>query len=61
LLLKGYENKRKQHLGESDETPREKETGEQKKEEAAAKPKVSLFTSLKEKINDIFEENDTSM
>jgi cell division protein FtsA len=61
LLLKGYENKRRQTLGETDETPREKEAGEQKKEEVAAKPKVSLFTSLKEKINDIFEENDTSM
>jgi cell division protein FtsA len=61
LLLKGYENKRRQTLGETDETPREKEAGEQKKEEIAAKPKVSLFTSLKEKINDIFEENDTSM
>jgi cell division protein FtsA len=61
LLLKGYENKRRQTLGETDETPREKEAGEQKKEEIAAQPKVSLFTSLKEKINDIFEENDTSM
>ena len=60
LLLKGYENKRRQAFGEPEEKPRDKEAG-QEDEGAAARPKMNIFSSLKEKINDIFEENDTSM
>jgi len=59
LLLKGYENKRMQSISEAD--LQEKGTEELITEEAETKPKVSLFSSLKDKINDIFEENDTMM
>ena len=59
LLLKGYENSRKPGL----EEPEEKigETAEVQKEEEAGKPKMSLFNNLKDRINDIFEENDSTM
>ena len=59
LLLKGYENSRKPGL----EEPEEKigETAEVQNEAAAGKPKMSLFNNLKDRINDIFEENDSTM
>jgi cell division protein FtsA len=59
LLLKGYENNRKPDL----EEPEKKagEPAELKDDEAARKPKMSIFNNLKDRINDIFEENDSTM
>ncbi len=61
LLLKGYESKRRQVLAETEEAAKDSETGEKDPGGSAPRAKVSLFSNLKERINDIFEENDTSM
>jgi len=61
LLLKGYENKRMQSISETESDLQKKGPDDLMTEEAETKPKVSLFNSLKERINDIFEENDTTM
>ncbi|MFC2080975.1 cell division protein FtsA [Bacteroidota bacterium] len=60
LLLKGYENNRRQSIDISEENAqREKESGKTNEEELDGKPKAGLLTSLKERLNGIFEENDT--
>ena len=61
LLLKGYESKRMQSISETEADPKEQGTEEKISEEAESKPRVSLFSNLKDRINDIFEENDTTM
>ncbi len=63
LLLKGYENKRKVSIDKSNELLGEKETPAEDPEVKVidSKPKLGLLSGLKDKINDIFEENDTSM
>lgn len=61
LLLKGYENKRKQSAGESEETRQEKEAEEILNGEAGDKQKGNLLSHLKDKINGIFEEKDSFM
>lgn len=61
LLLKGYENKRKQSAGESEETRQEKEAEEILNGEAGDKQKGNLLSNLKDKINGIFEEKDSFM
>jgi cell division protein FtsA len=59
LLLKGYENKRKVTIDKSDEVAREKES-EPGKEVVEENQKPGLFTTLKHKLSDIFEENDST-
>lgn len=61
LLLKGYENKRKQSIMEEEELSQEMEAEEVKKEEVKSKPKAGIFKELKERIGDIFDENDSTM
>jgi cell division protein FtsA len=61
LLLKGYENKRKQSIMEKEALPLEMDAEEPAKEEVESRPKMSLFSNLKERINDIFDENDSTM
>ncbi len=61
LLLKGYETRRKHAIQETDEIQQENDSGEVQKEKVLSRPKVSLFNSLKDRLNDIFEENDTTM
>ncbi|KKK76056.1 hypothetical protein LCGC14_2867520, partial [marine sediment metagenome] len=61
LLLKGYENKRKQSIMEKEALPLEMDAEEPGREEVESRPKMSLFSNLKERINDIFDENDSTM
>ncbi len=61
LLLKGYENKRKQSIMEKEALPLEMDAEEPGWEEVESRPKMSLFSNLKERINDIFDENDSTM
>ena len=66
LLLKGYENKRKESIDKSNELIADKEpeteTGEAQNEEIEDKGnKLGFITNLKDRISDIFEENDSSM
>ncbi len=63
LLLKGYENKRKVSIDKSNELKSEIEntSEEVQPEEVPGKPRLGILTNLKDRINDIFEENDSSM
>jgi cell division protein FtsA len=59
LLLKGYESKRKVSIDKSDEV--KEETNGNESVEAAKKTRMGIFSGLKDRINDIFEENDSTM
>jgi cell division protein FtsA len=63
LLLKGYENKRKVSIDRSGEIQQEKEAGtpEVGEDEENGKVRGGFITNLKDRISDIFEENDSSM
>ena len=60
LLLKGYDNKRKQEISMID-ARKNKEGVEEDPEEPVNKNKAGIFGNLKDKINGIFEENDSLM
>jgi len=61
LLLKGYDNYKRKTLEVSKEALAEMELEKTKNEEPENKTKMGLLTSLKERLNGIFEENDTRM
>lgn len=60
LLLKGYENNRKQSAEESGEIAADTKLEKTNNKKGKDKQKVSLLDTLKERIGSIFEENDTS-
>lgn len=61
LLLKGYENKFRHTLPQETEQAGKEEPTGQEAEEVMDKPKIGIFNNLKERINDLFEENDSNM
>ncbi len=61
LLLKGYESRRKASFQDEEEGKKQGEEDGEAAEEMVRKSRVSLFSNLKDRINDIFEEDDTNM
>ena len=61
LLLKGYENRMRLNIVEKEVLPQETEFEDIKTKVEEGNPKVSIFHNLKERINDMFEENDSTM
>lgn len=60
LLLKGYDNIRKQEISMLDARKKEEKV-EEDSEETENKNKVGIINNLKERISDIFKENDSLM
>ncbi len=61
LLLKGYEQRTKESREEAEENQEEHQAEEAGNKQLAGKGGIRLFNNIKDRLNDIFEENDTRM